>query len=165
MRDSAMPHVPKLVRKSRRRLFWLLAGFALCQLVLAVVIDTELSAVRDPEFEARLERLRARQAETPGRPLVLVLGSSRTGYGLDARRLSEAKDGSGALVFNFGISGSGPLFQLVNLRRLFDAGVRPDLLYVEVMPALLADRDGSREERLLRSEEHTSELQSRENLV
>src|SRR5438128_3769067 len=123
-----MPHVPKLVRKSRRRLLWLLAGFALCQLLLAVVIDTGLPAIRDPEFESRLERLRARQAEMPGRPLVLVIGSSRTGYGLDARRLSEANEGSGALVFNFGISGSGPLFQLVSLRRLLDAGVRPELL-------------------------------------
>src|SRR5256885_15170486 len=117
-----MPHVPKLVRTSRRRLGWLLAGFALCQLLLAVLIDTGLPAVRDPEFDARLQRLRARQEETPGRPLVLVLGSSRTGYGLDARRLSEAEPDGGALVFNFGISGSGPLFQLISLRRLLDAG-------------------------------------------
>jgi hypothetical protein len=143
-----MPHVPELVQKSRRCLGWFLAGFALCQLALGAVID-RLPSVRDPEFEARLDRLRARQAATPGRPLVLVLGSSRTGCGLDARRLSETDHYHGALVFNFGISGSGPLFQLVNLRRLLDAGIRPDLLYVEVMPALLADRDGSREERLL----------------
>ncbi|MBI1916522.1 MAG: hypothetical protein HYS12_17575 [Planctomycetes bacterium] len=81
--------------------------------------------------------------------MVLVLGSSRTAYGLDARRLSEAPHDNGALVFNFGIAGSGPLFQLVGLRRLLDEGVRPDLLYVEVIPALLSDYDGSREERLL----------------
>src|SRR5262245_8761291 len=67
-----------LVRQSWSRLLWLLAGFTLCQVVLAVAIDCWLGAVRDPEFAGKLERLQARLAEAPGRPLVLMLGSSRT---------------------------------------------------------------------------------------
>src|SRR3954470_25044113 len=105
---SVLPHVPKLLRESRRRLLWLLAGFAVCQLGLAVTIESALPGVRDPEFEGRLERLKARRAEAPGRPLVLVLGSSRTAFGLDARRLSAAERPHGPLVFNFGILGGGP---------------------------------------------------------
>src|SRR5581483_5125197 len=38
---------------------------------------------------------------------------------------------------NFGIKGAGPLLQLICLRRLLDSGIRPDVLFVEVIPAVL----------------------------
>jgi hypothetical protein len=132
----------QLSRQSWSRLLWLLAGFALCQAVLAVAIDGWLGAVRDPEFASKLERLKARLAEAPGRPLVLMLGSSRTAYGADARTLSASAGESAPLVFNFGLMGGGPLLQTIAFRRLLAEGVRPDLLFVEVMPALMVEADG-----------------------
>src|SRR5687767_12634391 len=113
-----MSSSPCLLRRSRRRLLWLLAGFALCQLAVAVAVDCCLPSVRDPEFQDKLERLQARCAEAPGQPLVVVLGSSRTAYGLDAGRLSASSEAGGAVVFNLGIAGGGPLLHRVNLRRL-----------------------------------------------
>ena len=65
---------------------------------------------------------------------MVVLGSSRVAYGVDAGSLSRQGYPT-ALVYNFGILGSGPLLNLVNLRRLLDAGIRPNLLYVEILPA------------------------------
>ncbi len=132
-------------RRTWRFALSVLAGFALGQLTLGAIVDC-LAPCRDPEVEAKLSRLCARREEEPGRPLVVVLGSSRTAYGLDAASLSR---NAHALVFNFGIMGSAPLMHLVNLRRLLDRGVRPDLLYVEVMPPLLADQQPPLEEKLL----------------
>jgi hypothetical protein len=140
-----MAAMPRPRRKTWRFALSAFAGFALGQLALGTAIDC-LAPVRDPEVESKLARLCVRRAEAPGRPLVVVLGSSRTAYGLDAASLSRD---SGALVFNFGIMGSGPLMHLVNLRRLLAVGVRPDLLYVEVMPPLLADLGLPLEEKLL----------------
>jgi hypothetical protein len=138
----------RLARSARTFLLWLAGGFVACQGVLAVAIDGWLPRVRDPEFAAKFERLQARRAEAPGRPLIVGLGSSRMAFGLDAGRLSG--DGQGPLVFNFGLMGGGPLLDLVTLRRLLDAGVRPDRLYVEVVPFMMAQRAGGLyEEHLL----------------
>jgi hypothetical protein len=140
-----MAAMPSPRRRTWRFAVSVLAGFVLGQLALGAVVDF-LAPCRDPEVETKLSRLCARRAEAPGRPLVVVLGSSRTAYGLDAASLSRDAH---ALVFNFGIMGSAPLMHLVNLRRLLDRGVRPDLLYVEVMPPLLADQELPLEEKLL----------------
>jgi hypothetical protein len=135
-------------RLARGELLAALIGFAVCQLALAVAVDCWLDAVRDPEFAYKLQRLQALRAEAPDRPLVLVLGTSRTNLGLHADLLS--KSDRDPLVFNFGIAGAGPLTQAVTLRRLLDAGIRPDLLYLEIMPALLSERlGGPVEESLL----------------
>src|SRR5438270_8822425 len=106
------------VRGSRGRVLWLLGGLALCQVGLAFAVEAWLGEVRDPECLAKIRRLKERRAESPSRPLVLVLGSSRTGYGLDARRLSTGAEGPPALVFNFGLMGGGPVLQRVALGRL-----------------------------------------------
>jgi hypothetical protein len=54
------------------------------------------------------------------------------------------------MVFNFGVPGSGPMLQQVVLRRLLDDGVRPDLLFVEVIPSSMGRGGGAPwEEHLL----------------
>ena len=141
-----MPAAPSRVRKLRRCLLWILAGIALSQLVLGTAVERCLPGVRDPEFQAKLERLRARRREAPDRPLVLVIGSSRSLHGLDAGSLGKDRP---AVVFNFGIGGSGPAQNLLTLCRLLDAGIRPDLVYLELLPALLADSKVLLEEKLL----------------
>lgn len=131
-----------LARQSWSRLLWLVAGFALCQVILAVAIDGWLGAVRDPEYASKLARLKARRAEFPDRPLVLLLGSSRTAYGIDANSLSANVSAPRPLAFNFGLMGGGAMLQELTLRRLLAEGIRPDLLFVEVMPALLVKHGG-----------------------
>jgi hypothetical protein len=141
--------LPTRARRARRLLLWLLAAFALGQVALGLAVDGCWPGVRDPEFEAKLQRLRQCRVEAPGRPLVLVLGSSRTVHGLDARRLSSPEQG-GAVVFNLGLAGGGPLLHSVCLRRLLDEGIRPDLVFLEIMPAMVLDHPpGLWEEKLL----------------
>jgi hypothetical protein len=119
---------------------WAALFFACLQLGIGVSLDCWLADVRDPEYALKERQLRSRQAEAPDRPLVVMLGSSRTLLGLRAGRL---EGGGGALVYNFGVIGCGPALECVYLRRLLAAGIRPDLLLVEVLPATL-NREGDR---------------------
>ena len=110
--------------------------FACLQLALAVVLEGRQSRLRDPEFAARLPRLRARLAERPGAPLILVLGSSRTLLGVRPTALPplQAPGGREPVVFNASLLGAGPFLESVCLRRLLAAGVRPDWVVLEYWP-------------------------------
>jgi hypothetical protein len=107
------------------------------QAALYLAID-RWPQIRDPEYGFKLARLREQLAETPGRPLVLVMGSSRSGVGLDPRQF--AVDGSAErapLMFNFALSGAGPIQHLMLLRTLLDEGIRPQRLLLELHPLFL----------------------------
>ena len=135
--------------RSRRTLGWWLLLFALGQTVWSVVAERE-PRLRDPSYGDKLAKLQRRCREHPARPLVLMLGSSRTGYALDGLSAEDrlyAAHGTRAVVFNFGVPAAGPVTQLLYLRRLLNAGVTPDLLLIEVMPALLHDDGGKALER------------------
>jgi hypothetical protein len=128
----------------RRELAWFLAGFVACQLGLAVAVDRFWPAVRDPEFARSFAALRHHRAAEPRRPLVVLLGSSRT--------LSNVRDDlfrtdpSAPLVYNLGVGGGGPMMELVCLRRLLRAGVKPNYLFLEVVPVYLNQDGGPLEE-------------------
>ena len=55
------------------------------------------------------------------------------------------------IAFNFGLTACGPMRQWLVLRRLLDAGIRPDVLLVEILPPLLNEpgRDRLSEEAWL----------------
>ena len=120
----------RLLIRVRLDLFWTLLAFIVVQFVLAVLVEQCLPDVRDPEWAAKLARLQARRGEQPHTALVVMLGSSRASMGLRAADLSN----DNVLTFNAALSGGGPLLELISLRRLLAAGLRPDLLLVEVVP-------------------------------
>jgi hypothetical protein len=133
-RDTTRP-------RARRSLAWAALCFVVGQLALAVAIEGWCPQLRDPLYGDKLRQLRLRLASVPAdRPLVLMLGSSRTAHGFDADRLEQAmaRGGHDVVAYNFGIPGAGPLTELVTLRRLLADGIRPELLLVEVFPPLLA---------------------------
>jgi hypothetical protein len=111
--------------------------FALVQLGLGL----EETALRDPTYWFKAERLKRRLTGAE-RPLtVVMLGSSRTLHGLEAASLEAPLSrqlGRPVVAFNFGLVGAGPLTELLTLRRLLADGIRPDLLLVEVLPPVLA---------------------------
>ncbi|WP_149108419.1 hypothetical protein [Limnoglobus roseus] len=117
--------------RSGRTVAVALGVFLLGQVALNAALETVRPEWRDPEFGWRLKAVR----KLAGRPLVLALGSSRTQMGLSPHDLGL---GDGVIVYNFGEAGSGPLHLLLNLRRVLDAGVKPDAVLVEVMPAVLS---------------------------
>lgn len=106
---------------------------------LALVAAAELTLlVRDPVYADKELRLSRIERAAPGTPLVLFLGTSRGGYGFEAGRVPAATAGR-IEAFNFGIPATGPVTHLIYLRRLLDAGHRPALLIVEILPPALAD--------------------------
>ena len=115
-------------------------------LLLAAAIECWLPELRDPEYGMRWKRLRQRSVNGPVPPFTIIMfGSSRTTLGFRAsdmeRLLSEALNRP-VVVFNFGITGGGPVTELLTLRRLLAHGVCPDLVLLEVMPPFLTGKFG-----------------------
>jgi len=122
-------------RSARASVLWALAAYGLIQ--LAVLAWTRADpGFADQEFAHKLGLLRAQLAAHPGRPLVLMLGSSRVASGFAPSALGGARldDGRAPVVFNFALVGRGPEMAHLALRRLLDAGIRPRRVLVEYWP-------------------------------
>lgn len=131
------PRRTALVGRGRVALLWGVALFLLAQVGLNLTLVTAWP-VRDPEYGRRLTALRQRLRERqPGRPLTLLMGSSRVAMNVRPGLMEIHQSRSGPTVFNFGICRAGPMLQLRCLRRLLADGVRPDLVLAEMHFALL----------------------------
>ena len=124
-------------RKARNSIAWGLFGFAFLSLIAGVAVENWLPTARDPEFSRKLRRLLALREGAPEKPLILMLGSSRTLTGFNAEAAQRTCEESGASVFNFGVNGGGPFAELLILRRLIARGIKPDLLILEILPGTL----------------------------
>ncbi|MFO0846479.1 MAG: hypothetical protein U0797_29610 [Gemmataceae bacterium] len=126
-----------LTGRGRVALLWGAALFLLAQVGLNLILVTSWP-VRDPEYGRRLAALRQRLLERgPGRPLTLLIGSSRVAMNVRPGLMEVNQTRGGPTVFNFGLCRAGPMLQLRCLRRLLDDGVRPDLVLAELHYALL----------------------------
>lgn len=107
--------------------------------------------MRDPLFEIKWTKLRERLQEHPERPLILVLGSSRPAAGIRPELWQEhsASDQS-PMVFNFAMAGVGPRQQLIYLRRLLSAGIRPSGVLIEILPASLNQSGHASEDQMIK---------------
>src|SRR5262249_21537319 len=130
------------IRKARATFLWGLGLFAVLQLGLAVTIERWLPQFRDPYYAYRAARLQRRIAAAPARPVtVMALGSAHIQDGIEAPWIEQALMRSSerpVVVFNFGIPGGGPITNVLTLRRLLAANVRPDLVLVEAAPMFLS---------------------------
>lgn len=124
----------KKTGKAKRAVLSFVFGYFALSAFLAIKIDGSLARVRDPEFAARRDRLHARIGENPNRPLILVLGSSRSVEGI---RPELVNNESGPMLFNAGLVGSGSMLELMTYRRLKAAGIRPQAVLIEYWPVLL----------------------------
>jgi len=126
-------------KRSRAALLWLGACFFALQLGLDLLMERWQPVLRDPEYGYKLARLRNRLKAEPGKPLVLVLGSSRTNLGVCPAAMNGDRPGSAIspLVFNFSINGAGPRIQLMILKRLLADGICPQRIVVEILPPAL----------------------------
>ena len=130
-------------RRSRAALAWCLATLAVLQAAFYGALD-RWPQIRDPEYGFKLARLRTQLAESPDRPLVLLVGSSRSGVGIDPKKFVAGHPADRSpLVFNFALSGAGPIQHLMLLRQLLDAGIRPERLLVELHPLFLNQSCGA----------------------
>jgi hypothetical protein len=118
-----------------------LLAFLAAQGSVAVLVEVWFPGWREALLTSRVEHYRDRlRQERPPARTVLFLGSSRVQFGVRVglleRQLSEALAAPVA-VFNYGTSGGGCLTGHRQWRRLREAGARPDLVVVEVVPSLL----------------------------
>lgn len=128
-------------RAARVALAWFAVMFLALQAAAFLAMNEVWPALRDPEYGRRVARLKERLAENPGRPLVVVIGSSRAAMGVrpdvwEATRPGNAHD---PLLFNMSLVGSGPLLELFCLRRLYADGVRPAAVVFEYWPPFLRE--------------------------
>jgi hypothetical protein len=121
-------------RRGVAALRWGLLFFAGGQALLLLILECWRPHLRDPEYDLRLTSLRARLANNKGRPLVVMLGTSRVAMGLRPGLLAANHEPSAQapLVFNFGCCGATPVTELLCLRRLLESGIRPTHVVVEV---------------------------------
>jgi hypothetical protein len=143
---------PSCCEQSQRAQAGIALGFAFflaMQVAAALVHLPEhwRPEARDPEYGQKLHALRRRLAAEPGRPLILVIGSSRTEVGLRPGAISglAAPNGLEPLVFNYGLPGAEALTELLCLHRLLKAGIRPDWVLVEILPPALHEERGAEE--------------------
>jgi hypothetical protein len=134
----------RVAGKARSALAWGVGGFLLLQVGLIIGMDRCVPEFRDLAYAQKMTRLRQRTECASARPLtVIMLGSSRTVFGLKAGRLetplAEAV-GRPVVAFNFAMYDSGPVMNLMTLRRLLADNIRPDLLLLEVLPPALTDK-------------------------
>ncbi len=146
--------MPKLflmpASKGKRAMVWAALFFAVVDLATSLVLNRWRPELRDPAFGWRLRMLQIRRTEEPNAPLVLVLGSSRALHGLAPAYLVESlrELQPRPLVFNFSLSGSGSVRELMTFRRLRAAGIKPDWLLIETWPVQWPEA-GAFAERLL----------------
>jgi hypothetical protein len=130
-------------------LLWAALFFLCGQVALVLFLERVPRMVRDPEYGLRLAYLRQEQARKPGRPLVVILGNSRSALGLrpDYMTTGLAGDGADPVVFNFSLFGAGPVMELLCLNRLLADGIRPDWVLVEYWPPVLNQQATQTEEQ------------------
>jgi len=111
----------------------------------ALVLLDEVG-IRDPEYSRRVRHYKARLAENSGRPVVMVVGSSRAAMGVcpaawEAAR-PQAPGRADPLLFNMSLLGSGPLMELMVARRAYADGLRPNVILFEYWPPFLYSEGG-----------------------
>jgi hypothetical protein len=131
-------------RRSRRIVLSVILLFTLGQVTLGLYLALRHPGKSDWDYWTRIERVRQRAGAGAGSPLkIFVLGTSRTQVGLRAGQLEDVLCDAihrPVVAVTFSAAGCGPLTELFLWRRLQRDGVRPDVMLIEVHPALLNAR-------------------------
>ena len=143
-----------LARRGRSAVLCAAAAWIAAQLLFSAAVEHWFLELRDPEFANKLTRLRCRCEEHPTRPLIVVLGSSRSDYGICPGEMSYFPGAieKPPLVFNFAMLGAGPITETTMLHQLLSWGVRPEGLLVELNAVLLHQTPEFKEENWLHAE-------------
>jgi hypothetical protein len=134
--------IGQLPNRGRAVILWGIVFFLAAQFGLAVAIK-RWPEWSDPEYGYRLRHLRRGMKKEPDRPLLVVLGSSRIGNGVEADCLPPAScmGDQAPIVFNMSMSGGDPTYELLILKRLLALGIHPRWVVVEVLPPSLNCED------------------------
>lgn len=130
----------RMRRCARTVLIWTLLWYAVLQL-FPLLLKDRWQLIGSANEARKWPALRRIVAETPDRPLVLLLGSSRACWAFRAGALDGMPDSDGRplRVYNFGIPATGPIYESFYLRDMLAEGIRPRLLLIEFLPPLLCE--------------------------
>jgi hypothetical protein len=151
MKEAFMPQMFLLPGGTgKRAIVWTVLFFLVAQMGLSIYLNRQRPELRDPAFGFRLQTLQQRLKDDPDSLLVLVLGSSRAMNGLAPLHMPIQLDRNGnkLLIYNFALPGSGSIRELMTLRRLRAAGIKPNCVLIETWPVLWSE-DGAFAERPL----------------
>jgi hypothetical protein len=135
----------RLQRGARTILIWGLLWYLLLHPVPLLILHCTTEYPWQPidvAIEARKwPRLRQLVDEAPERPLVVMLGSSRACWAFRAGDLDGMPDSDGQplRVYNLGVAGTGPIYELFCLRDLLAKGFHPRFLLIELNPTLFCE--------------------------
>jgi hypothetical protein len=137
----ALARPRRLMRRGRAGLLWFVGFYALAQLAFDLLLSRWHPTLQDDCQAHKLQQLRELAGREPDRPLLVMLGSSRTQCAFEASRLNglPGPGGQHLLAYNLGVPMAGHIHSGLYLRELLDAGIRPCLLLVEYCPLLLAE--------------------------
>lgn len=145
-RSLALARRRHKARFGRAALFWAVLGYGLAQIAIGAMVDRWHPRIpeRLPEqvWDKKRKRLFELATNTPERPLIVMLGSSRTEGAFQASRVTEALSTikPTPLAYNFGVPAAGPLHEFLFLREMLGNRIKPCLLLIEYLPPLLNKR-------------------------
>jgi hypothetical protein len=142
----------RMRRRGRAVLLWVLFWYVAVAMV-PTLLKHRWQRIGPANEDRKWPMLRQLATQDPDRPLMLMMGSSRTGWAFRAGALDGMADCDGRPmhVYNFGIPATGPIYQLLCLRDMLAEGIRPRFLLIEFLPPLLceAQRGALTEEGML----------------
>src|SRR5581483_5605741 len=124
-RSLSLARARRLGRRGRAFLFWGAILYVVVQLAVCPFVN-RWRAPQSQQECCKWPRLRELVKANPDRPLVLMLGSSRTLYAFRAGELNgkPGPDGRPLLVYNFGVATAGPMHEWMYLRNMLAEGIR-----------------------------------------
>jgi hypothetical protein len=117
------------------------AFYVLAALGLNVLMDRWCPAAFEKVYRIKWQGLCQLAGDEPDRPLVVMVGSSRTEGAFQAELLEglPGPNGRSLTAYNFGVPAAGPIHEYLYLREMLGQGIRPHLLLVEFLPPLFND--------------------------
>lgn len=124
----------KTKRKAIVGLLWLGGIILAAQVFILLLTNVFARDFWDSQYAQKDDFLQARMAEKPGKPVWLVIGSSRILDGVDAGLMNGPDS---PVVFNFGLGGADLLREYICLRRAIADGIKPQRVGIEVIGAFM----------------------------
>ncbi len=150
-RSFALARPRRMKQRPRTLLAWMAFWYAVAHVALLLWMDESWQLNRVRVERQKWKQLHERLAEAPDRPLVLMLGSSRSDWAFQAGRLSgqPGPDGRTLLAYNMAVPTTGGMHEALYLNDLLNEGVRPRLVLLEFVTTHF-----NQSRRGLLSEEH-----------
>ncbi len=129
-------------RNHRAEVVWAIISFLVLQIGFAASLKTGLIRLDGgTTFASKAAQFQQQLNLAEDNSLVVAaFGSSRIMNGFDAAGLERHLDQlrpQRHVVYNFGVAGGGNIYSFLSLEKLIAAGVKPDLILLEIYPALL----------------------------